>query len=223
MSGEAGDIYGGNLNGWNKGFTTRKDNQDAWGAGAISLPSWEEWIKSAYYDQSTNTVYKHATGRTGESNLITTNDANYGNTVDDTMPVGSYATPSFFGTYDQAGNVREMVDNKKLLQLGGDYASDANGVSHKYVTDGNHNNGKEPNKGFRIVSLAAIQQDKDNNGANEYYITNYKNLNNSAPILEHPRPSSDEQSDEQAEDNTGKLLPAEIGNCLLYTSDAADE
>ena len=79
MSGEAGDIYGGNLNGWNEGFTTRKDNQNAWGAGAISLPSWEEWIKSAYYDQSTNTVYKHATGRT--DNLITTNDANYGNTV----------------------------------------------------------------------------------------------------------------------------------------------
>ena len=36
MSGEAGAIYGGNLNGFNKGYTQRKDNQRAWGAGAIS-------------------------------------------------------------------------------------------------------------------------------------------------------------------------------------------
>mgnify|MGYP006208535339 FL=1 len=122
MSGEAGAIYGGNLNGFNKGYTQRKDNQRAWGAGAISLPSWEEWIKSAYYNQSTNTVYKHATGRTGSNNLITTNDANFGSTVDDTMSVGSYSTPSFFGTYDQAGNVGEMLDNK-VLQVGGSYES----------------------------------------------------------------------------------------------------
>ena len=106
-----------------------------------------------------------------------------------------------------------MVDNK-LLQLGGGYASDANGVSHQYVSDGaQQNNGKEANKGFRIVSLAAIQQDIDENGTNEYYITNYKNGNNRAPILENPRPGSDEQ----AEDNTGKLLPAEIGKEYSYS------
>ena len=213
MSGEAGAIYGGNLNGY-KGYTQRKDNQRAWGAGAISLPTQTEWIKSAYYNQSTNTVYKHATGRTGSSNSITTDDANYANTVDDTMPVGSYETPSFFGTYDQAGNVREMLDNK-VLQVGGGYASDANGVSHTYVVDNGQNNSKQASKGFRIVSLAAIQQDKDENGTNEFYITNFKNGDNRAPILENPSPGSDDQSidfdDEQADDNTWKLLPAEIG------------
>ena len=35
--------------------------------------------------------------------------------------MGSYATPSFFGTYDQAGNVTEMLDNK-VLQVGGSYS-----------------------------------------------------------------------------------------------------
>ena len=121
------------------------------------------------------------------------------------MSVGSFATPSFFGTYDQAGNVREMLDNK-VLQVGGSYASDANGVSHRYVVDNQQNNVKQAGKGFRIVSLAAIQKDKDNNGTDEFYITNFKNGDNRAPILENPRPASDNQStdlgDEKAEDNT---------------------
>ena len=218
MSGEAGAIYGGNLNGY-KDYTQRKDNQRAWGAGAISLPTQTEWIKSAYYNQATNTVYKYATGRTGSSNSITTNDANYGSTVDDTMAVGSYATPSFFGTYDQAGNVREMLDNK-VLQVGGSFTSDTNGVSHRYVVDDQQNNVKQASKGFRIVSLAAIQKDKDNNGTDEFYITNFKNGDNRAPILENPRPASDNQStdlgDEKAEDNTWSIQPGEIGKAYNF-------
>ena len=107
-----------------------------------------------------------------------------------------------------------MLDNK-VLQLGGDYASDANGVSHRYVVDSQHNNSKQESKGFRIVSLAAIQQDKDNNGTNEFYITNYKNGNNRAPILDNPSPGSDDQSidfdDEEADDSAWKLLSADIG------------
>ena len=186
MSGEAGAIYRGKLDGF-EGYTQRKDSEHAWGAGAISLPTQTEWIKAAYYNRATNTVYKNATGRTGISNSITTEDANYGNTVNGTMTVGSYATASYFGTYDQAGNVKEMLDNK-VLQVGGGYASDANGVSHQYVVDRSQNTGKSADKGFRIVSLSAIQEDKDNNGSNEFYITNFQRCGESCSDSHQSQP-----------------------------------
>jgi formylglycine-generating enzyme required for sulfatase activity len=72
-----------------------------------AVTSENEWYKAAYYT---------ALGGTGnsnpnywlyptQSNTISTSQANYNVAVGDTTPVGSYPYPSYYGTYDQGGDV----------------------------------------------------------------------------------------------------------------------
>jgi len=71
----------------------------------IYLPSEDEWYKAAYYlGNGSYSLYPNGL------NTISTADANYGSSVGAITDVGSYAAASFFGTYDQGGNVWEWND-----------------------------------------------------------------------------------------------------------------
>jgi formylglycine-generating enzyme required for sulfatase activity len=72
-----------------------------------AVTSENEWYKAAYYTPL------HHTGNSNpnywlyptQSNTISTSQANYNGVIGDTTPVGSYAYPSYYGTYDQGGDV----------------------------------------------------------------------------------------------------------------------
>ena len=73
----------------------------------IFIPSEDQWYKAAYYNGNTGTYSLYPNGQ----NTITTADANYGSSVGHSTDVGSYSgAPSFYGTYDQGGNVWEWND-----------------------------------------------------------------------------------------------------------------
>jgi len=72
-----------------------------------SVASENEWYKAAYYDPGTGGYSPYPT----QSGTISTTLANYNDLVGDTTPVGSYAFPSYCGTYDQGGDVNQWNDS----------------------------------------------------------------------------------------------------------------
>ena len=73
----------------------------------VYLPSEDEWYKAAYYNGDTASYSLYPNGE----NSITTADANYDFSVFGSTDVGTYAgDPSFYGTFDQGGNVWEWND-----------------------------------------------------------------------------------------------------------------
>ncbi len=100
------------------------------------LPTLDQWYKAAYY-----TTDKNASGESGYYQFATQSDiapknskatslgntANYANSVKQTTQVGAYTnSESFYGTFDQNGNVGEWCETivgSSLPLLGGDYSS----------------------------------------------------------------------------------------------------
>jgi formylglycine-generating enzyme required for sulfatase activity len=71
----------------------------------IGIPTEDEWYKAAYYNAVSQTYSLYPNGQ----NTITNADANYG--PGGSSDVGSYTEdPSFYGTFDQGGNVWEFND-----------------------------------------------------------------------------------------------------------------
>ena len=76
------------------------------GAG-VYIPTENEWYKAAYYNGANATYSLYPNGQ----NSMTTADANYDNSVGSSTNVGTYSgDPSFYGTFDQGGNVWEWND-----------------------------------------------------------------------------------------------------------------
>ncbi|MCX8496275.1 MAG: SUMF1/EgtB/PvdO family nonheme iron enzyme [Akkermansiaceae bacterium] len=75
-------------------------------AGAqVYIPSENEWYKAAYYNAANSSYSLYPNGQ----NTIATEDANYNSRA--STDVGTYAgDPSFYGTFDQGGNVWEYND-----------------------------------------------------------------------------------------------------------------
>jgi formylglycine-generating enzyme len=83
-----------------------------------AVTSENEWYKAAYYTplggtgNSNPNYWLYPT----QSNTISTSQANYepagfNNAVGDTTPVGSYPYPSYYGTYDQGGDVYQWNES----------------------------------------------------------------------------------------------------------------
>jgi formylglycine-generating enzyme required for sulfatase activity len=75
-------------------------------AGAqVYIPTEDEWYKAAYYNAASQNYSLYPNGQ----NTITTADANYGSSA--SADVGTFSgAPSFYGTFDQGGNVWEWND-----------------------------------------------------------------------------------------------------------------
>ena len=93
--------------------------------GAYYIPTEDEWYKAAYYNPGTSTYSLFPNGQA----TIATTDANYASAVGTTTNVGAYINdPSPYGTFDQGGNVREMVNidaaaAATVVARGGSYVS----------------------------------------------------------------------------------------------------
>ncbi len=129
----------------------------AFNNGGVAVASENEWYKAAYYDGNGGyTLYPT------QSNSITTADANYNNSGGTVTDVGTYAAdPSFYGTFDQGGNVWEW--NDAILSTSGrglrggsfddfDFSLQSSSRFNFDPTSGNFF------VGFRVSSLAPIPE-----------------------------------------------------------------
>ena len=106
-------------------------NVTAWQAGGVAIANENEWYKAAYYDPDLNAGAGGYWDYAHQSNSIGTGDAHYGNAA--TIEVGSYEA-SHYGTYDQGGNVWELLDDIKgdsdhlRVMRGGAYTTSSSNV-----------------------------------------------------------------------------------------------
>jgi sulfatase modifying factor 1 len=95
--------------------------------GGYYIPTENEWYKAAYYNPGTTAYSLFPNG----TDAITIADANYGGSlgVNTTTDVGTYSgDPSSYGTFDQGGNVREVMNFDAdaaggVILRGGSYVS----------------------------------------------------------------------------------------------------
>jgi formylglycine-generating enzyme required for sulfatase activity len=117
----------------------------------IRLPSEDEWYKAAYYNGATSTYSLYPNGQ----NSITTSDANYDNFSGSSKDVGTYShAPSYYGTFDQGGNVFEWNDafivNERVLRGGSWYNTFALASSMRISNDSSDSS---HTIGFRLASV----------------------------------------------------------------------
>ena len=141
------------------------------------VASENEWYKAAYYDPTKSGgagYWLHATksDTLGQNNPFTaTNGANYndgdfavytGGTTDGALPVGSYsAAGSFYGTYDQGGNVaewNEAISGSNRGTRGGSWFDSQSNLRSSLRSDSNAALDNVGSLGFRVASLAAIPE-----------------------------------------------------------------
>ena len=124
------------------------------------LPTEDEWYKGAYHenDGATGNYWDYPTC----SDSISTDDANYGNSVGHITDVNAYAhAPSCYGTIGHGGNVwewTETVTGTNVRVMGGSFDQ-----GWEYLHAGNRGGmrpigtvSESPNKGFRVGYLAGI-------------------------------------------------------------------
>ena len=152
----------------NTGIITKNVSATVW------LPSEDEWYKAAYYNGDTASYSLYATqsntaptvaaaGATGDITNPGANVANYNFGADwnsqngNVTTVGSAGADSFYGTFDQGGNVWEWNDavisgSSRGLRGGSWYDLDAYGLASWFRVDADPS--LEDNLfGFRVASV----------------------------------------------------------------------
>ena len=93
------------LNGATSGVINRSPG------ATIAIPDANEWYKAAFYNGTSQTYSQYPNGQSS----ITASDANYysaSGTIGHSIDVGSYpGDPSYYGTFDQGGNVYEWLND----------------------------------------------------------------------------------------------------------------
>jgi hypothetical protein len=134
-------------------------NETAWNAGGVAVVSDDEWYKAAYYKGgSTNAGYWDYAH---QSDTIGTADANYADSVGTVADVGTYSdSVSYYGTYDQNGNVVEQTDTwagaNRFLR-GGAFISTVDILESSYRNYGVPTH-ESTYLGFRVSSLGTIPE-----------------------------------------------------------------
>jgi sulfatase modifying factor 1 len=138
-------------------------NATAWDAGGVAVASENEWYKAAYYqpvgasgDTDSYWLYPNA------SNSIMTANANYANSVGTLTDVGTYSEDgSYYGTFDQGGNVWEWNDTIVSYATrglrGGAFINNGDGLQAS-LRDFYNPAYEGYNGGFRASSLAPIPE-----------------------------------------------------------------
>ena len=124
---------------------------------SVYLPSENEWYKAAYYNATTTSYSLYPNGQ----NTISPEDANYNNlATGSTVDVGSYANdPSFYGTFDQGGNVWEWDDGvapgSSHVLRGGSWGSNGLNSSIRSSAPASFEGGADGSTiGFRLASAS---------------------------------------------------------------------
>lgn len=139
-------------------------NETAWEAGGVAIASMDEWVKAGHYDPTKGDAgdYWHFPTRSDTlptpslPNTTNPNSANCENVVGSVTEVGAYTLArSYYGTFDQGGNVWEWVERGYPQQLGGSFMDTAwaLGVTH---LSGQGPTTEAPVFGFRVSSLMPI-------------------------------------------------------------------
>ena len=136
----------------------------AWAAGGVAVASEDEWYKAAYYKGgSTNAGYWDYAH---QSDSITTANANYYNSVGTLTDVGTYGDDaSYYGTFDQGGNVSEWINDANVTStargLRGGAFDSGGGLTELNSSFGNTFTDptfEDDGIGFRVSSLAPIPE-----------------------------------------------------------------
>lgn len=148
----------------------------AWASGGIAIASENEWFKAAYYDPTLNggvgeywiypTQSNLVPNATGPNNMDSNSANRAGSLSPDPLavtPVGGYElASSYYGTFDQGGNVWEwndaIIDDTDRGLRGGSYAS----ADTSFLASSHRENfdplGAGADIGFRVTSLAPIPE-----------------------------------------------------------------
>lgn len=153
------------------GGSTYPDNrtvtreQSAWTDGGVAIANHDEWYKAAHYDPDKNDGSGGYWLYANQSDSIGVNHANYKESVNNLTDVGYYETvQSFYGTFDQSGNVWEWIEDDQIRDVnnpshenrrvvrGGGYLDQQITLraSSRYDTSAH---GDNKGRGFRITSL----------------------------------------------------------------------
>ncbi|WP_413314194.1 MULTISPECIES: SUMF1/EgtB/PvdO family nonheme iron enzyme [unclassified Prochlorococcus] len=155
---------------WKRGGANRR-SEDAWATGGVALANEDEWYKAAYYSGTTD-------GANGDSywdlatqnNSLNLDESNHATLSSPSvlLDVGSYQDhPSYYGTFDQTGNVREWLqeepDNDSIYTIlrggsRGNYKKMYNLYKSGRVI--NKRGIEDANTGIRLVSLLPIGFDE---------------------------------------------------------------
>ena len=127
---------------------------------AIFLPTRDEWFKAAYYEASSTSYNLFATRSNSTPNCVAPtaapNSANCSDigAVGDLTPVGGYTgSPSPYGTFDQAGNVREW---NETIESGGRVIQGGSFLDPAGTTEGGSIHSADQGNailGFRLVMI----------------------------------------------------------------------
>jgi len=136
----------------------------AWNAGGVAVASVDEWYKAAYYQPfgaggDTDSYWQYPTA----SNSITTADANYDKSVGTLTDVGTYSgDASYYGTFDQGGNVWEwndaIVSTSRRGLRGGAFNVNGDDLLQSSAQENYLPTAENNRLGFRISSLAPIPE-----------------------------------------------------------------
>ena len=143
------------------GFELLTVQLDAEGFGGVQIyiPTEDEWYKAAYYNGSNSTYSRYPNGQ----DSMSTAEANYGNSVGSSTNVGFYEDdPSFYGTFDQGGNVWEW--NDAVIDSSRGYRGSSFTNLGSYMASSSRYSGAPTlevyNFGFRVasVTVAAVPE-----------------------------------------------------------------
>ena len=139
----------------------------AWSNGGVALASKDEWYKAAYYDPTLDSGAGGYWDYAHQSNSIAEVDANYDFGVGHTeilTDVGSYlGKDSYYGTFDQGGNLWERNDDlvnhdTQRSMSGGAKNSLASELIASNFFQEQDGGGEFSGIGFRISSLEPVPE-----------------------------------------------------------------
>ena len=136
----------------------------------VFLTSEDEWYKAAYYNAATTSYTLYPAGSNAAPACTApspdANRANCNNAVGDVTDGASYTgSPSFYGTFDQGGNISEwneaIVNFSNRGTRGGSYF---NGTASMAASNRNVVVGPQGSLGFRVASPMPAMPDTDGDG-----------------------------------------------------------
>ncbi len=136
-------------------------------AARVFLPTVDEWNKAGFYNSATGSYFQYATSSNTLPSAVappgSSNSANWHYAVNHPTDVGAYtASPSPYGTFDQAGNIIQWTESFShdsfRIMRGAPYSVDSASffTTSVLLTDLPQN--LNSSEGFRLASVAGVPE-----------------------------------------------------------------